>query len=152
MYFVMRKQVPLKRRLRYSVRRSRGSALMQGMGYGMDSEKTPRQTLTLLLIGTLLAGCGALIVGGAPAGGHDTATAPRGGGETSRDTAITSSITTKYINDPLVDALAIRVTTYQGVVTLQGAVRSQAAATRAVELARATAHVRRVVSRLTVSP
>ena len=52
----------------------------------------------------------------------------------------------------MVDALAIRVTSYQGVVTLQGSVRSQAAAARAVELARSTPNVRQVVSRLTVKP
>jgi hyperosmotically inducible protein len=112
--------------------------------------KTLLQVLFLLIAGVLLAGCAALVVGGAPAGGHDTTT--RNGAETSHDAAITSSINSRYVNDALVDALAIRVTTWQGVVTLQGSVRSQAAAARAVELARSTPNVRRVVSRLTVTP
>ena len=85
-----------------------------------------------------------------PAGGHDTAA--RSGAENSRDAAITSSINTRFVHDREVDALAIRVTTWRGVVTLQGSVRSQAAAARAVELARSTPNVRRVVSRLTVTP
>jgi hyperosmotically inducible protein len=112
--------------------------------------RTMLQVLMLIIVGTLLAGCASLIAGGAPTGGHETA-ATRGG-DTSHDAAITSSINSRYVNDNLVDALAIRVTTYQGVVTLQGTVRSQAAAARAVELARSTPKVRRVVSRLTVAP
>lgn len=116
----------------------------------MDRGNSLLQVLVMLIPGVLLAACAALIVGGAPSGGHDTAS--RGGAETSRDAAITSSINTRYINDHLVDALAIRVTTLQGVVTLQGSVKSQAAAARAVDLARTTPNVRRVVSRLTVTP
>ena len=110
------------------------------------------QTLMLLLAGALLAGCGALIVGGAPAGGHDTAAQRSTSIDTSHDAAITSSINSRYVHDSMVDALAIRVTTYQGVVTLQGSVKSQAAVARAVDLARSTPNVRRVVSRLTVTP
>jgi osmotically-inducible protein OsmY len=114
--------------------------------------KTLLQVLFLLIAGgVLLAGCGALIVGGAPTGGHNTAV-QRSTSDTSHDAAITSSINSRYVKDQLVDALAIRVTTYQGVVTLQGSVRTQAAATRAVDLARSTPNVRRVVSRLTVTP
>jgi hypothetical protein len=111
------------------------------------------QLVPLVIACATLAGCASLIVGGAPAGGsHDAAAQRASYGTTSHDTAITSSINAQYVNDSLVDALAIRVTTYQGVVTLQGSVRSQAAATRAVELARSTPHVRRVVSHLTVAP
>jgi hypothetical protein len=122
------------------------------MDYGMDAGKAPLQFLMLLTMSAMLAGCGALVVGGAPAGGHDAAAPRSSSGDTSHDAAITSSINSKYVNDRQVDALAIRVTTYQGVVTLQGSVRSQAAVARAVELARSTPHVRRVVSRLTVTP
>jgi|GEM_PF-1283625 len=116
----------------------------------MDRENPLLQLLVMLLLGVLLAGCTALVVGGAPAGGHDTAA--RSGAETSRDAAITSSINSRFVHDSEVDALAIRVTTRQGVVTLQGSVRSQAAAARAVQLARSTPNVRQVVSRLTVRP
>lgn len=118
----------------------------------MDAGQAPLQFLMLLIMGGMLAGCAALVAGGAPAGGHDTAAPRSSSGDTSRDAAITSSINSKYVNDRQVDALAIRVTTYQGVVTLQGSVKSEAAAARAVELARSTPHVRRVVSRLTVVP
>jgi osmotically-inducible protein OsmY len=107
--------------------------------------------LILFITGVLFAGCASLIVGGAPSGGY--ASAPPGAADdASHDAAITSAVNSRYVNDKLVDALAIHVTTYQGVVTLQGTVRSQAAAARAVDLARSTPHVRRVVSRLTVTP
>ena len=107
--------------------------------------------LILFITGALFAGCASLIVGGAPSGGR--ASAPAGAtGDTSHDAAITAAVNSRYVNDRLVDALAIRVTTYQGVVTLQGTVGNHAAAARAVDLARSTPHVRRVVSRLTVTP
>lgn len=110
-----------------------------------------RNVLILLITGVLFAGCASLIVGGAPSGGY--ASAPQGAtGDTAHDAAITTAVNSRYVNDKLVDALAIHVTTYQGVVTLQGSVRSQAVAARAVDLARSTPHVRRVVSRLTITP
>jgi osmotically-inducible protein OsmY len=114
--------------------------------------RTLPQVLLLLIAGALLAGCASLVVGGAPSGGHDGAAPRSSSAGTSHDAAITSSINSRYVNDRSIDALAIRVTTYQGVVTLQGSVKSEAVAARAVELARSTPHVRRVVSRLTVVP
>jgi osmotically-inducible protein OsmY len=114
--------------------------------------KTLLQVLLLLVAGVLLGGCASLVVGGAPSGGHGAAAPRSSAGATSHDAAITSSINSRYVSDSLVDALAIRVTTWQGVVTLQGSVKSEAAAARAVELARSTPHVRQVVSRLTVAP
>lgn len=105
----------------------------------------------ILLITGVLSGCASLIVGGAPSGGY-TSAPPGAAGDTSHDVAITSAVNSRYVNDKLVDALAIHVTTYQGVVTLQGSVGSQAAVARAVDLARSTPHVRRVVSRLTITP
>jgi hyperosmotically inducible protein len=107
--------------------------------------------LMVFIAAALFAGCASLIVGGAPSGGY--ASAPAGAaGDTSHDAAITAAVNSRFVNDKLVDALAIHVTTYQGVVTLQGTVRSPATAARAVDLARTTPRVRRVVSRLTVGP
>jgi hyperosmotically inducible protein len=118
----------------------------------MDRGKLPMKVLALLMVSAMLAGCGALIVGGAGSGGHDGAAARGSDAGTSDDAAITASITSRYLTDPIVDALTIRVSTYDGVVTIQGSVKSQDIAMRAVALARATPHVRRVVSRLTVAP
>ena len=104
-------------------------------------------SVKVLVMAVLLQGCGSLIVGGGSPGGGSTS-----GGQTSTDAAITSRINTRYVNDSLVRALDIRVNTYQGVVTLYGTVDSPEVMVRAVELARTTSGVKRVVSRLTVTP
>jgi osmotically-inducible protein OsmY len=104
-------------------------------------------SVKVLVMAVLLQGCGSLIVGGGSPGGGGTS-----GGQTSTDAAITSRINTRYVNDSLVRALDIRVNTYRGVVTLYGSVDSPEVMARAVELARATSGVKRVVSRLTVTP
>jgi hyperosmotically inducible protein len=106
-----------------------------------------------LVFGLTQAGCTALVIGGAAGGGGYYATQhQRNVGNTSNDSSITSTINAKYVNDDLVSAFDINVSTYQGVVTLSGTVKSQAAASRAVELARGTSHVRQVVSRIGVTP
>jgi hyperosmotically inducible protein len=104
-------------------------------------------SVVVLVLAGLLQGCGSLIVGGGSPGGGSYS-----GGQSSGDAAITSSINSRFVSDSLVRALDIRVSTYQGVVTLYGSVESAAVAARAVELARSTSGVRRVVSRLTVGP
>jgi hypothetical protein len=101
----------------------------------------------VIMLAVLVQGCGSLIVGGGSPGGGSYS-----GSHTSTDAAITSRINTRFVNDSLVRALDIRVSTYRGVVTLYGSVESAAVATRAVELARTTSGVNRVVSRLSVEP
>ena len=71
-------------------------------------------------------------------------------GEISDDTAITSSINIKYATDGLVSALDVNVDTYRGVVTLNGLVDNQEAATRAIDLALGTKNVTKVISNLTL--
>lgn len=111
-----------------------------------------RSCLTGLIVVTLLGGCASLVIGGGGRGADHGARDARDAGEVSTDTGITSAINRQYVNDDLVSALDLRVHTYQGVVTLRGTVPSQAAAIRAVELARNTANVKRVISRITVRP
>ncbi len=113
-----------------------------------------RLMMSLLLIGALsaLAGCAALVVGGAAAGGYAVGKDERSVGEISSDATITSTINTRYVQDDLVRALDINVDTYRGVVTLYGKVRSQAAASRAVQIARNVKGVKQVVSKLSVVP
>jgi len=99
-----------------------------------------------------LGGCGALVVGGAAAGGYYVGKDERSVGQIADDATITSTINTKYVRDSQVSALDINVDTYRGVVTLHGSVSSKAAAARAVELARSTKGVRKVISKLSVVP
>ncbi|MDH3526369.1 MAG: BON domain-containing protein [Gammaproteobacteria bacterium] len=109
--------------------------------------KISSYSVIVLLLAVLVQGCGSLIVGGGSPGGGSYS-----GSQTRADAAITSRINTRFVNDSLVRALDIRVSTNQGVVTLSGEVDSTAVAARAVELARTTSGVKRVVSRLSVNP
>ena len=68
------------------------------------------------------------------------------------DPGITTAVKTKLAADDQVKAYQIDVDTDDGVVTLSGAVQTQAAKDRAVQLARETDGVARVEDRLTVDP
>ncbi|MBZ0067314.1 MAG: BON domain-containing protein [Thiobacillus sp.] len=60
----------------------------------------------------------------------------QGTGEYVDDAVITSKVKALIIEDPLTKVLEIKVKTFKGEVQLSGFVSSQAAANRAVELAR----------------
>lgn len=108
--------------------------------------------VVLLLCGVInLVGCAAAVVGGAAAGGYYVGKDDRSVGEISSDATITSTINSNYIKDDLVRAREINVDTYRGVVTLYGKVQSQAAADRAVQIARSVKGVKRVDSKLSVA-
>ncbi|WP_297527316.1 BON domain-containing protein [Thiohalobacter sp.] len=106
----------------------------------------------ILVLPLLLQGCGALVVGGAAAGGYYVGKDERTVGEIADDATITSTINARYVKDPEVPALDINVDTYRGVVTLYGSVGSQRVASRAVAIAGSVKGVRRVISKLTVVP
>jgi len=63
----------------------------------------------------------------------------------STDVGITSKVKSQFVADEIVKAAQIEVTTNNGVVTLTGNVDNEAAKTRALELAKATAGVVKVV-------
>ena len=71
-------------------------------------------------------------------------------GEVVTDAAITSEVKTKFLADTAVSGLKIDVDTKDGVVTLSGTVKSNAEANKAVEIARQSAGVKRVVNNLRV--
>lgn len=68
------------------------------------------------------------------------------------DPGVTTAVKTKLAADDTVKAYQIDVDTQGGVVTLSGAVQTQAAKDRAIQLARETDGVSRVEDRLTVNP
>jgi hyperosmotically inducible periplasmic protein len=70
----------------------------------------------------------------------------------SSDPGITTAVKSKLAADEMVQASGIDVDTKDGVVTLSGAVESQMAKDRAVQLARETDGVTSVDDRLTVNP
>jgi hyperosmotically inducible protein len=72
-------------------------------------------------------------------------------GEHIDDAVITAAVKTRLLEDPLVKGLKIDVDTREGVVFLTGSVTSAKEIDRAVEVARATDHVRDVKPNLVVS-
>ena len=67
-----------------------------------------------------------------------------GTGQYIDDTVITTKVKAALVEDPATKATEINVETFKGVVQLSGFVTSQAAANRAVELARGVAGVKSV--------
>jgi len=73
-------------------------------------------------------------------------------GEILGDARMTSAVKTKLLADASVGGLKIDVDTKDGIVTLNGTVRSEAEQTQALKLARETDGVKQVVDRLTLRP
>jgi hyperosmotically inducible protein len=73
-------------------------------------------------------------------------------GDTIDDATITTRVKTALLNDPEVGGLRIDVDTFNGVVTLSGRVKSDAEATKAVQLARSIGGVTDVKSTMQVLP
>ena len=73
-------------------------------------------------------------------------------GNTIDDATITGRVKTAMLNDPDVAGLKIDVDTFKGVVTLSGAVKTQAEADRAIGIARRTPGVADVKSTLQINP
>jgi hyperosmotically inducible protein len=80
--------------------------------------------------------------------GEKTAELANRAGDVFNDGALTAKIKSKMALDDLVQARSIDVSTKGGVVTLSGTVRSAAEHDRAVQLARETSGVSRVVDHL----
>jgi hyperosmotically inducible protein len=72
-------------------------------------------------------------------------------GEHIDDAMITAAVKSRLLEDPLVKGLKIDVDTRAGVVFLTGSVGSQEESKRAVEVARATEHVKDVKANLEVT-
>jgi hyperosmotically inducible protein len=83
--------------------------------------------------------------------GQETADAANRAGEILADGALTAKIKSKMALDDTVRARTIDVSTTDHVVTVSGHVGSQAERTRALQLARETNGVTRVVDHLTVA-
>jgi len=68
------------------------------------------------------------------------------------DSAITTAVKAEMIKDPVVSALAVDVTTNEGVVVLTGRVKSAQESAQAEKIARDTNGVKRVRNLLKVGP
>lgn len=70
--------------------------------------------------------------------------AGRTAGEVVDDATITSKVKAKLLDDPLTKGLSINVDTFEGNVSLSGAVASEAERRRAIELAKSVVGVKSV--------
>ena len=73
-------------------------------------------------------------------------------GTTVDDAVITASVKSSLIADDLVDAFEIEVDTYRSTVMLSGFVETQNQIERAVEIAKKTEGVEKVVNKLAIKP
>lgn len=76
--------------------------------------------------------------------GCESTRTQEGTGEYIDDTVITTKVKAAFLNDPALKAAEINVETYKGIVQLSGFVRSNAAADRAVVVARGVGGVKSV--------
>ena len=108
------------------------------------------RVILVILVSAALTGCTAMMVGGGASTGYQVGKDERATTVASTDAAITTEIKSKYVADSVVSAFNINVTTYNGTVTLSGAVDRIMARNRAVSLARQTNGVRAVNNRIVI--
>jgi hyperosmotically inducible protein len=106
--------------------------------------------LVWLVLPLSMSGCAPVLIGGAAVGGYYVGKDDRSVSQIASDASITASINAKYAKDSQVSAIDINVDTRYGVVVLYGNVSSQHVANRAVQIARSTKGVKKVISKLTV--
>jgi len=71
-------------------------------------------------------------------------------GEYTKDATITAKVKSKFAEDKTVSAMAIKVQTFEGLVTLSGAAKSMEEKSKAEELARSVAGVKSVKNAIIV--
>jgi hyperosmotically inducible protein len=103
--------------------------------------KFARAIAIAILAGATLVGTGCSVMRGQESAGNYV-----------DDTAITTAIKAKFVEDKTVDAASIKVETLQGTVQLSGFAKSQAEKQQAENIARTTKGVRAVQNNLTVRP
>jgi hyperosmotically inducible periplasmic protein len=103
--------------------------------------KLTRALAIAAVAGATLAGAGCSVMRG-----QETA------GSYVDDTAVTTAVKAKFVEDKTVDASAIKVETLNGTVQLSGFAKSNAEKAQAEYLARNTKGVRSVKNDLTVRP
>ena len=99
--------------------------------------------LGILISVLTLCGCTSMMVGG-NGGGYQPPREERGAGAVASDSAITTKIKSKYAADSVVSVFDIGVRTWNGTVTLSGAVGSYVARDQAELLAKSTGGVKAV--------
>ncbi len=108
-----------------------------------------RSIAWLLLAAVVSTGCVSLVGTGIADGRPRTDS--RSTEDQQMDVRITNRINAAFVSDSQIPAMAIRVNSQRGIVTLQGTVPSDQVRSRALRVAESTREVRRVVDRLRVA-
>ena len=106
--------------------------------------------LALLMAILALSGCSALMMGGSGAASYPAGTDSRPPEVVSADSAISTSIRSKYAADAVLGKADVRVWTYEGRVTLSGTVASEKARDVAGTIARDTSGVKSVTNQIKI--
>ena len=106
--------------------------------------------LIILMSLLTLSGCTAMMVGGAAVGGYQVGKDERPPSVVASDSAITTKIKGKFVADSVVSVFNIGVKTWEGTVTLSGAVGSYIARDQAESIAKGTGGVRAVNNHIVV--
>jgi hyperosmotically inducible periplasmic protein len=128
------------------VRQSGGHPENLGTGTTLEQLKEKVMKYTRALAFALLAGATIVTTGCSVIRGQETV------GAFVDDTAITTAVKAKFVEDKTVDAGAIKVETLNGTVALSGFAKSNAEKAQAEFIARNTKGVRDVRNNLTVRP
>lgn len=104
----------------------------------------------MAMLALWLGGCASAVSSGYGQGGRSSD--GRSYAEAHADNRISAAVTAALVRDYEVSAMDIDVSTWNGVVTLRGSVRSRAMVYRAVRIAAAQPAVERVENRLRVVP
>jgi hyperosmotically inducible periplasmic protein len=128
------------------VRQSGGHPENLGTGTTLEQLKEKVMKYTRALAFALLAGATIVTTGCSVIRGQETV------GAFVDDTAITTAVKAKFVEDKTVDAGAIKVETLNGTVALSGFAKSNAEKAQAEFIARNTKGVREVRNNLTVRP
>jgi hyperosmotically inducible protein len=97
-----------------------------------------------------LSGCTAMLLGGGNSDGTRLGGDGRSSAQMARDSAITSTVRNRLIDDTVLGRYDLRVETVNGRVTLHGTVANHEARERAIRLAGAVEGVQRVDGRIRV--
>lgn len=111
------------------------------------NDKAAMLASLLLVVATLISGCAALVVGGAGSRGSYPATA----GTQDADAKISMLVRRELGSDRMLEGTQIKVTTQNGVVTLEGSVSSYSVRSQAETLTAGVAGVTGILNRLSIA-
>jgi hyperosmotically inducible protein len=110
------------------------------------------RTILIAIMSFSLAGCHAVLLGGAAVAGYEVAKDERNASDVASDTRIVADIKQKLLRDKAISGWDVNVDSYKGEVTLHGNVSSQTAKERALLITQSVKGVNKINSKLIIIP